>query len=79
MSERRDVHVHVERDDPYSAPRDYEREVIAEEPAASSFLTAQFLWIALIVLLVILLIAALGGGVIDFSGADDAVNPTAAP
>lgn len=75
MSERQDVHVHVEHEDPQR-----EREVVAGERAsAASFFTAQFLWIALLLLLVVLIIAALGGGVIDLNGAADAVEPTAAP
>lgn len=75
MSEHRDVHVHVERDEPRR-----DAELAAEERAAAAgFFTSQIVWIALLVLLVILIIAALGGGVIDLNGASNAVDPTAAP
>ena len=75
MSERQDIHVHVEQDEPR-----YERDVAAEEgAAAASFFTAQLLWIVLIAVVIILIVAALGSGVIDLGAASDAVDPTAAP
>ncbi len=75
MSERQDIHVHVENDE----PRRYDGPVASEERAAAGFFTAQVLWIALIVVIILLIVAALGSGVVDLNGATSAVDATAAP
>lgn len=75
MSERQDIHVHVEDDGPVR--RD---ELAAEESArAASFFTSQLIWFLLIALIIILIIAAFGTGVVDLGGASGTVEPTAAP
>lgn len=75
MSERQDIHVHVEEDGPVR--RD---ELAAEESArATSFFTSQLLWFLLIALIIVLIVSALGTGVVDLGGPSGAVEPTAAP
>ncbi|MEZ4522154.1 MAG: hypothetical protein R3A46_11010 [Thermomicrobiales bacterium] len=76
MSERQDIHVHVEQDEPRRAPAEPTRD---EQAAAASFFSAQILWILLIAVIVILILAAFGSGVVDLGGDNGIVDPTAAP
>lgn len=88
MSERRqDIHVHVERDEPAYRDEPVVRDdpvyrddrVMEEEARATSFFSAQILWILLIAVVIVLIVAALGSGVVDLGGSNGATEPTAVP
>lgn len=81
MADRQEIHVHVDRDEPtrrddYVVRDDY---VAAEEARAAGFFGSQLLWLLVIALIIVLIAAALGTGVVDFSGESAIVDPTVAP
>src|SRR5690606_12146117 len=81
MADRQEIHVHVDRDEPtrrddYVVRDDY---VAAEEARAAGFFGSQLLWLLVIALIIVLIAAALGTGVVDFSGESASVDPTVAP
>ena len=74
MSERQDIHIHVENDDTSNPDAE-----VAQDAAAASFFSAQVLRLIVIVLIIAIIVAALGTWGLDIGGASDAVDPTAAP
>lgn len=70
--DRQEIHVHVDsggrRGDDYPVRED------EEAAAAASAMSAQLIWIVLVVVLIVAVVLVFTTGVIDLSGAEDAID-----